>query len=909
MKFARYLEETLVPEWKRAYIDYRGLKKRITAIKEQLAAQKQAAREANRTSISEANSTPLPFSPYRNRRKAAQGEQQQHPETSPTTEVSPVLARGQTYSGTLRTPQPQQDQVTSTPARRTPGGGYGSFALTPPLTGGSRNLYRESGDAPNSPPEMTLPPPIKSISDLRINALPGEDEQAKKTAVTTASPNQARILRTRTNSESALSPRNQRSSVRADNSPVTPRRPRLLSTFSNVRKRSNSAAVSVPVPTTLHEVLETMTPLQVQFVQALDMELAKVQNFYREREKDALVRSALIKEQLNDLKDHRRIFHAYEEQQSGFIVPKAIGKLAAHLSPSRMPWALGHKDDHDDTVGPGPTQSTSRPGVSRQGSPQPRFDPDEYQNAKKKLKKAVLEFYRGIEYLHNYRILNLTGFRKALKKFEKATQIRVSQLYHNERIEPSILSNPKPIDDMLENVEALYAARFEGGDKKKAKSRLRASFKQRSHHYSTFRTGMCIGLSIPAIAAGIYEACQPSTQERIPAWSSLLQIYLAFFIPVVFGLFVSLNIIVWAHVRINYIFIFELDVRTVVDSREYAELPAFLLMTLAYAFWFSFCGLDLKLGPTAWPMAWLVLAALILINPFPVFYPHSRRWILRKSGRLFMSGTRRVEFQDFFLGDQYCSMVYTLTNIYFMGCLYKSNFTMPWGKCELPLWEFPWLLASIPSFIRLVQCVRRYADSGQHLHLVNGGKYGSSILYYALYYNWRNAGSPYDKNFIAWVIFACVMSCYTTSWDFLMDWSLFQRDSKYRFLRKELIYTNHIWVYYFAIITNILIRFGWVFYIPVPGPHPNVRGGILGVAEALRRFQWNFFRLENEHLGNADQYRVTREVPLPYAVDPADLSEDGGDEDDQVRSRLSQKSPLRLSTLRKSPRDRRVTSE
>ncbi|OSC98087.1 hypothetical protein PYCCODRAFT_1030570 [Trametes coccinea BRFM310] len=33
MKFARYLEETQTPEWKKAYIDYRGLKKRITAIK------------------------------------------------------------------------------------------------------------------------------------------------------------------------------------------------------------------------------------------------------------------------------------------------------------------------------------------------------------------------------------------------------------------------------------------------------------------------------------------------------------------------------------------------------------------------------------------------------------------------------------------------------------------------------------------------------------------------------------------------------------------------------------------------------------------------------------------------------------------------------------------------------------
>lgn len=26
-------------------------------------------------------------------------------------------------------------------------------------------------------------------------------------------------------------------------------------------------------------------------------------------------------------------------------------------------------------------------------------------------------------------------------------------------------------------------------------------------------------------------------------------------------------------------------------------------------------------------------------------------------------------------------------------------------------------------------------------------------------------------------------------------------------------------------------------------------------------------RLENEHLGNVDQYRVTREVPLPYPPD------------------------------------------
>jgi hypothetical protein len=137
-----------------------------------------------------------------------------------------------------------------------------------------------------------------------------------------------------------------------------------------------------------------------------------------------------------------------------------------------------------------------------------------------------------------------------------------------------------------------------------------------------------------------------------------------------------------------------------------------------------------------------------------------------------------------------------------------------------------------------------------------------------------------------------------------MDWSLFQRGSKYPLLRKELLFENHVWVrsthppptlfiqssptppqaYYFAIITNTLIRFGWVFFAPIAGPDANVRHGIQATLEALRRFQWNFFRLENEHIGNADQYRVTREMPLPYAVDHAELSDDGddGDEDDSA---------------------------
>jgi len=56
----------------------------------------------------------------------------------------------------------------------------------------------------------------------------------------------------------------------------------------------------------------------------------------------------------------------------------------------------------------------------------------------------------------------------------------------------------------------------------------------------------------------------------------------------------------------------------------------------------------------------------------------------------------------------------------------------------------------------------------------------------------------------------------------------------------------------------------------------------------LRRWQWNFYRLENEHLGNMDQYRVTREVPLPYTFDDTACEEDDeGDEGNDTPRRRS----------------------
>ncbi|KZO99600.1 EXS-domain-containing protein [Calocera viscosa TUFC12733] len=138
-----------------------------------------------------------------------------------------------------------------------------------------------------------------------------------------------------------------------------------------------------------------------------------------------------------------------------------------------------------------------------------------------------------------------------------------------------------------------------------------------------------------------------------------------------------------------------------------------------------------------------------------------------------------------------------------------------------------------------------------------------------------------------------------------MDWSLMRPKAPFKFLREDLIYGKEaVPAYYFAIVSNIILRFDWVFYIPTGGLSLTVRAWIFAALEALRRFQWNFYRVENEHIGNADRYRVTKEIPLPYTLRP----DDGDDADDSeeegpasIRSAFSRKSkksdPARTSSF------------
>ena len=57
------------------------------------------------------------------------------------------------------------------------------------------------------------------------------------------------------------------------------------------------------------EVYETLYPLERDFFNSLDSELAKVDQFFVARERDALHNVSALREQMRELKHHRKVFH------------------------------------------------------------------------------------------------------------------------------------------------------------------------------------------------------------------------------------------------------------------------------------------------------------------------------------------------------------------------------------------------------------------------------------------------------------------------------------------------------------------------------------------------------------------------------------------------------------------------
>ncbi|KAI9573493.1 EXS family-domain-containing protein [Boletus coccyginus] len=693
-----------------------------------------------------------------------------------------------------------------------------------------------------------------------------------------------------------------------------------------------------PAPPPLHTILSDLPVIDAKFFDMLDAELGKVATFYAEREKEMHERTKLLRKQLTELGVHRQSFYdsyARSRAQSWakracHSVSRTISSLikwlperstkseephqadgngisASELGRGGRRWFIdtsnlgtrtpGHGypvDDHSRSKGKdGLVAEKSRPlDESARWPPQRldglpgalfggtkhHLDPHAYKHAKSRLRKAVVEHYRGLEALNNYRLLNLAGFRKVLKKYEKFTNTTVLGAYMKEKVEPCDFASGAMVSIMLKEMEHLFALHFGHGDRKKAKNLLRVEPSSKTHDSNTFRSGLWLGLALPAIAAGCYLSFDHSTRETFPTWSVLLFIYSIPLVPILMAVLIGVNILVWNWIQEQGLIIrntlkYVLYGYHTQSDFDYApKLPSFLLCTLAYGFWFSMAQLG---PPMLWPLIWLVLTLVVMLNPFHnVMWGDARWWTIRKIAKLGASGLWNVEISGSGMvpdvcviqpshlittSDQFCSLVYSFSNLYFMGCVYthsrhssasESRAEEVWSMCGIAHnWRWYFLLGMLPYLARFLHCLRRYRDSKLPGQLVNAGKYGVGIIQYLTYCYWRHQSTP------------------DSTMDVFADWSMGQRYAEYPLLRRELVYKSHIPLYYFTLVFDLCIRFIWLSYIWYDDASMELGTFIAAMLEMLRRVLWNFYRVENKQVNNAAEYRITREVSLPYRFD------------------------------------------
>ncbi|XP_026405397.1 phosphate transporter PHO1 homolog 8-like [Papaver somniferum] len=680
--------------------------------------------------------------------------------------------------------------------------------------------------------------------------------------------------------------------------------------------------------------LEDATDQEVVFFNTLDYEFSKVDKFYKDRVEEVMNEVLLLNKQMDALIALRiKVENPNLDMSLSGAVRELVADVAnlaatstvSNPSPPRMPrkeqmfviQETGLADEEDSEGSNGGVDVDKSNGGSDNFKPahleilehvkinnEPetpkstikamllkgskdkklKFNRKQLKRAEEQLKQVFIEFHWKLRQLKHYSFMNLKALSKAMKKYDKITLRGASKSYLW-AVDNSYIGSSDEITAVLERVETTFVKHFCDSNRRKGMKSLRPTAKK-AKHKTTFFLGYFAGCTtalLVALVLVINARKLVHKEGRTQYMENIFPLYSLFAFIILHMLMYAVNIYFWRCYRVNYPFIFGFKQGTELGYREVFLLSAGLtLLSLAGVL----ANLDMEMDPGTQsyqtvtelvPLGLVTLVLAIAFCPFNSIYRSGRFFFIKSIWRCICAPFYKVTLIDFFLADQLTSQVQAFRSLEFYICYYVwGDFRKRQNSCRQSAIynSFYFIVAVLPYWSRLLQCLRRWVEEKDVSQVYNGLKYLLTIIAVLM----RTA---YDlEKGTSWravaIISSAIAAIMSTYWDIVKDWGLLQRHSKNPWLRDKLL-ISHTSVYFIAMVLDVILRLAWlqsVVNFNVPLLHRTALTTIVACLEILRRGMWNFFRLENEHLNNVGKFRAFKSVPLPFNYYDEDSSKD-----------------------------------
>ncbi|XP_039042271.1 phosphate transporter PHO1 homolog 3-like isoform X2 [Hibiscus syriacus] len=513
-----------------------------------------------------------------------------------------------------------------------------------------------------------------------------------------------------------------------------------------------------------------------------------------------------------------------------------------------------------------------------------KFNEENFKIVENKLKRAFVEFYQKLLLLKSYSFLNTLAFSKIMKKYDKISSRNASKSYMN-MVDSSYLGTSDEVTKLMERVEATFIKHFANSNRSKGMNILRPKTRKQ-RHTTTFYTGFFAGCAFALVLALILiiRARNILNHDGTDQYmETMFPLYSSFGLIVLHTVMYAGNVYFWRRYRVNYAFIFGFKQGKELGYRE-VLLASFGLAVMALAGVLS--NLDMEMDPKTndykafteiVPLILVLVVLVILFLPFNILYRSSRFFFLTCLFHIILAPLYKVSLPDFFLADQLTSQVQAFRSLEFYICYYGwGDFRHRVNSCKSNdvFNAFSFIVAVIPFWSRLLQCLRRFYEEKDTMQGYNAGKYFITTVALCLRTAYSlNKGLSWE---ISALVFSVTAAAVGTYWDLVHDWGLLQRRSRNRWLRDKLLVPRKS-VYFGSMVLNVVLRFAWlqtVFNFKLFDLHKQTMITIVASLEIIRRGVWNFFRLENEHLNNVGKYRAFKSVPLPFNYDEDEVKDE-----------------------------------